>query len=216
MPNKKKSASQALRHAWAVLSAHRWLLPVLCYLVTFAAVLAVSCVSLVIDSRDRASGYLAQRQLSVADFELVNATAEGNVVTSTNEDPQMIYTAQDIRLDSLTLVVGYNMHPYERCLYYSTDPAQPFGQDRRVWPVENADGSVTFSLPAGVRSIRLDAGSRTNLEMTFESIVLNAPRTAADYFMPDGGGWFALLALPGFAAAVLQWGMDMLRKRSKK
>ncbi len=196
------------------LQQKRWLLPVVLYVLALVGTLVGDCVSLAIDTRDKQSGLLAPRTLTVADFTLVNAVAQGETVTSTNEDPQMLYGPADIRLDTLTLRVQYDKHSYERCLYYTTAPGEAFGQEKRVWPVENADGSVTFSLPAGVVAIRLDPGSRTDLVMRFDSIVLNSPRTVADYFLPSGGGWFALLALPGLAAAVLQWLLDMLKKKN--
>lgn len=206
-PQKGEKLRRRWRGFWQTVQKRRWLLPALCYALALAGTLCADTVRLAVDAMDRANGTLTARELSLADFTLVNAHAEGEgVLVSENEDPQMRYALPEGgRLDSLTVAISYDRYPYERCLYYTTRPGEEFGQNKRVWATENADGSLTFQLPRGVRAIRLDPGSASGLHMTFSRLTLNAPRTAADYFLPSGGGWFALLVLPAFAAAVLQW-----------
>lgn len=190
---------RALRRTWPLVAA--------CYLLALVGVLGVNLLRLAIDSHDRATGRLQTQELRLEDFQLVNAYIEApGVLRSENEDPQMCYgpTAAG-RLDSLTIWVSYTDAPYERCLYYVTRPDEAFGQEKRVWARENADGSLTFQLPRGVLAIRLDPGSRSGLGMRFERILLNAPKTAAQQLLPTAGGWFYLLVLPALAAAALQW-----------
>ena len=191
----------------------RWLLPAVLYALTGLAALAVALGMLLTDAAHRKSGVLPTEMLVLSDFVLYNAyTEDGARLVAENEDPQLHYTVPTgKRLQSLTLAVEYDRYPGERCLYYVTGPEQAFGQDRRVWPQENADGSVTFVLPRGVTAVRLDPGSTVGLVMKTEAITANRPLGAGAYFLPDGGTAFALLALPGLAAAVLQWGMDFVR-----
>ena len=192
--------------------SRRRLLPMLCYLLTAVLALGGCGLRLARDARDRRSGALTERALTLADFEQVNAHTEGEtVLVSDNEDPQLIYTAvPGQRLDRLRAAVTYDKYPYERCLYYVTAPGEAFGQEKRVWAVEQPDGSLIFSLPRGVTAIRLDPGSRNALRMDFSALVLNEQRPAKSYFLPDGGTAFALLAGPGLAAAVIQWAADFV------
>lgn len=198
------------------LKTRHGVLPALCYAVTLLVALSAATVTLLKDTADRRSGTLTETKLSLEDFELVNLRlADSNVLISENEDPQMRYTAAEgQRLDTLTISLSYDRYPYERCLYYVTRPGEEFGQEKRVWATENADGSLTFQLPAGVLAIRLDPGSCTDLTMTFDQLVLNRPRPTADYYLPTGGGWFFLLVLPGLAAAAIQWIMDVWNESS--
>lgn len=181
-------------------------LPAVCYLLALAGLLALGALRLGLDALDRHAGRLVTKELTLADFTLVNAHCEGaDTLVSDNEDPQLVYTPDGGRIDTLTLMIDYNMFPYERCVYYTTRPGEAFGQNKRVWATEETDGSLRFTLPRRTKSIRLDPGSRTALQMRFGDITLNAPREALAYFLPEGGGWFWLLVLPGLAAAVLQW-----------
>lgn len=205
-------------HVCGLLKEKRWLLPAVLYALVWLAALAVALGLLLTDAVHRKNGVLATEELQLSDFVLYDAHTEGDdrLVTDT-EDPQLHYTVPaGRRLQSLTLTVQYDRYPGERCLYYVTAPEQAFGQDRRVWPQENADGSVTFSLPRGVTAIRLDPGSTAGLVMETEAITANLPQGAGTYFVPEAGTAFALLALPGLAAAVMQWGADFASLHGKK
>ncbi len=193
----------------------RWRLPVALYAAVWLVTLCAAVVTLAVDSADRRNGTLRTTELTLADFTLVNAHAEsGTLLVSENEDPQMLYApAAGQKLQTLTMRLEYDRYPYERCLYYVTAKGEAFGQEKRVWPVENNDGSVTFSLPRGVVAVRLDPGSCTDLHVEFSDIVANEAKAAGAYFLPGSGGWFALLVLPGLAAAVLQGGADILTAR---
>ena len=216
---KKQNKCCPLKGMYRAFGAKRWLLPAVLYALVWVCTLCAAIVTLAADTAARRSGALADAQLTLADFTLINAHTESDtLLVSDNEDPQMIYTpAAGKMIQSLTLRLEYDRYPYERCLYYVTAEGEPFGQDKRVWPVENADGTVSFTLPRGVRAIRLDPGSCTDLHMEFSSIVINRPQGAAEYFIPAGGSAFALLVLPGLGAAALQWCADAVRDlRCKK
>ncbi len=191
--------------ARAACCARRWLLPAVCLALALVYALGASALRLAVDSADRASGRLAARSLTLADFTPVNAVIEGDTVTSLTEDPQLLFGPADTRLDRITLRLAYNMEPFERCLYYTTAPGEDFSWEKRVWPIENGDGTVTFILPRGAHSLRLDPGSRENLQVTVTEVQLNEPRAALDYFVPSAGQVFALLVPPLLAAGLLQW-----------
>ncbi|MBQ8610423.1 MAG: hypothetical protein IJ412_01815 [Oscillospiraceae bacterium] len=215
---KKRNKCCPLKGVCRIFGAKRWLLPAALYVLVWVCALCVAAVTLAADTTSRRSGALAAAELTLADFTLINAHTESDtLLVSDNEDPQMIYTpAAGKMIQSLTLRLEYDRYPYERCLYYVTAEGEPFGQDKRVWPVENADGTVSFTLPRGVKSIRLDPGSCTDLHMEFSSIEVNRPQSAAAYFIPDGGSAFALLVLPGLGAAALQWCADTARDFRRK
>lgn len=201
-----------------LLAKKKWLLPVLLYTAVWLMALAAALCLMVMDAADRKNGALAEEELTLADFALFNAHAESDtLLVADTEDPQLHYTVPTgKKLHSLTLAVEYDRYPGERCLYYITGPEQAFGQDRRVWPQENADGSVSFILPRGVTAVRLDPGSTAGLTVTFNAVTANLPQGAGRYFVPSAGTAFALLALPGLAAAVLQWGVEFVLLHGKK
>ena len=193
-----------------LLKEKRWLLPAVLYALAWLTALAAAVGLLLTDAVHRKTGVLAAEELHFSDFVLYNAHTEGDTcLVADTEDPQLHYAVPaGKRLQSLTLTPVYDRYPGERCLYYVTGPEQAFGQDRRVWPQENADGSVTFALPRGVTAVRLDPGSAAGLVLEADAVTANLPQKAWRYFVPEAGTAFALLALPGLAAAVLQWGVD--------
>lgn len=202
----------------ALLAQKKWLLPVLLYAAVWLLTLVAALCLMVMDAADRKNGVLAEEELTLADFTLFNAHTESDtLLVADTEDPQLHYTVPaGKKLHSLTLAVEYDRYPGERCLYYITGPEQAFGQDRRVWPQENADGSVLFVLPRGVTAVRLDPGSTAGLTVTVNSITANLPQGVGRYFVPSAGTAFALLILPGLGAAVLQWSVEFVLLYGKK
>ena len=200
------------------LSQKRWLLPAVLYALTWLVALVLALGLLLTDAAHRKNGVLAAEELKLSDFVLYNAHTEGEtrLVTDT-DDPQLHYTVPvGKRLQSLTLTVEYDRYPGERCMYYITGPEQAFGQDRRVWPQENADGSVTFALPRGVTAIRLDPGSRMDLHVEVWDIVLNEQHGALTYFIPAADTLVLLLIVPGLCAAAVQCGLEIAGDRRRK
>lgn len=209
MANKKISA--ALR----ALAGSRLLLLAAVYVLVWLAALICAAVQLTADLHARSAGKLAEQPLSLAEMQPVNAYVEaGNVLISENEDPQLLYTVPaGMQLKTLRFAADYDKTPYERCVYYTTEEGGAFSGSRRVWPKENADGSLTFELPRGVRAIRLDPGSRMNLRVSVKEIVLNEERTPLSYFTPEAGELVMMLLLPGLGAAALQCGVDAVKYR---
>lgn len=208
MPDKKR----------AVPGAKRLLLVAAVYALAWLGAFCCGLVQLAADAYARNTGALAETQLTLADFQAVNAVVEEeNVLVSENEDPQLLYTVPEgQRLKTLTLAVDYSKTPYERCVYYSTTEPGAFSGAKRVWPTENADGSLTFTLPRGVKYIRLDPGSRSDLRMEFAAITANADCGAAEYLVPDAGTLAMLVLVPGLCAAGLQWLLDCAADWKKK
>lgn len=215
---KKENKTCTIKTLCRTAAQKRWMLPAVLYALVWLAALCVSLGMLATDTAHRRSGVLETAELALADFTLVNAHTESDtLLVSDNEDPQMIFTpAPGKKLQRLTLRLTYDRYPYERCLYYVTAPEEAFGQDKRVWPVEQNDGSLVFTLPRGVTSVRLDPGSCTDLHVEFASIVINEAQTVAEYVIPDGGAVFALLVLPGLGAAALQWCADFYKEHRRK
>jgi hypothetical protein len=187
------------------------------YLLAWAAALVCTVVQLTADTIAHSTGTLREQRLELAELQPVNAYVEENVLVSENEDPQLLYTVPaGTQLKTLRFAAAYDKAPYERCLYYTTEENGAFSGSRRVWPVENADGSLTFMLPRGVRAVRLDPGSRTDLHVAVQEIVLNEERGALTYFTPAADTLVLLLIVPGLCAAALQCGLDAAGDRRKK
>lgn len=212
MANKKVSA------ALKVLAGSRFLLLAAVYALAWLTALVCAAVQLAADLHARNTGTLAEQTLSLAELQPVNAYVEtDNVLISENEDPQLLYTVPaGMQLKTLRFAADYDKTPYERCVYYTTEEGGVFSGSRRVWPKENADGSLTFELPRGVRAIRLDPGSRMNLRVSVKEILLNEERTPLSYFTPEAGELVMLLLLPGLGAAALQCGVDAVKYRRER
>lgn len=187
------------------------------YLLAWAAALVGAVVQLAADAGARRAGALEEQHLALAEMQPVNACVEGNVLISENEDPQLLYTVPaGTQLKTLRFAAGYDKAPYERCLYYTTEENGAFSGSKRVWPKENADGSLTFTLPRGVRAIRLDPGSRTDLHVEVWDIVLNEQHGALTYFVPAADTLVLLLIVPGLCAATVQCGLEIAGARRRK
>lgn len=191
-----------------------WML-VAIYVLVWLVTIVCAAIQLISDLHARSVGTLAEQTLSLAEMQLVNAYVEAdNVLISENEDPQLLYTVPTgMQLKTLRFAAAYDKTPYERCVYYTTEEGGAFSGSRRVWPKENADGSLTFELPRGVWAIRLDPGSRMDLRVSIKEIVLNEERAALSYFIPEADELVMLLLLPGLGAAALQCGVDAVKYR---
>lgn len=187
----------------------RWMLPVLCYLVALAGWLAWGLWGMAADGLDRASGRMTQQELTPADFALVDLdqTGEDTLVT-TSGDPQMILEdVSDRTVRTLQIWADYDGAAREMCLYYTTQAGQPYSQDRRVFPQQQADGSYLYRLPRGrIVSLRLDPCSPDQdktVTITVHRIALNTSASAK--LLPNWYQAFCLILYPGLAAAALDW-----------
>ncbi len=212
-----RMANKRIPAALKMLAGNRlWLLAAV-YVLAWLAAFVGAAVQLTTDMCARSFGTLTEQTLSLADVQPVNAYVEAeNVLISENEDPQLLYTVPaGMQLKTLRFAANYDKTPYERCVYYTTEEGGAFSSSRRVWPKENADGSLTFQLPRGVKAIRLDPGSRMDLRISIKEIVLNEKRPPLSYFTPEADTLVMLLLLPGLGAAVLQCGVDAVKYRQE-
>ncbi|MDO5603111.1 MAG: hypothetical protein Q4G07_10120 [Oscillospiraceae bacterium] len=187
--------------------------PIFCYLAALCAGLLIGLFHFSYDAVQTARGEQRTLTLSPGDFALssMELQADGSYL-STTADPQLVLDTLPTGVRRFSVETVYDRDPYERCLYYTQKPGQPFSEHMRVWPTYSDDGRTAYyELPVGVRSLRLDPGSLTALRMEFGDLVLNPPRSFFSYFTPDGGGWFCLAVLPALAASVLKWLIECKR-----
>ena len=174
-------------------------IPVICYLVAFLVWLLLGAGAAVSDAMARASGRLE---------ELTLHAAESETLVTTTGDPQMIledlsgYTVRTMRVWA-----SYEGDAREMCLYFTTQPGEPYSQDNRVYPAQQDDGSYLYVLPrTQIVSLRLDPCSpdegRT-VTMHLSRIALNTD--VGGYFIPSWYQIFCLILYPGLAAALLDW-----------
>lgn len=195
-------------------------LPVLCYLLAAAVWLAGAAFRFGADALGRAGGALAEQTLAASAFQLADLTPAGagengaEVLVTSSADPQMILepvagAIEGSVVRTLRLYCTFDTDPREMCLYYTTAAGQPYSQDRRVFPVQQADGSYLFTLPRGrIEALRLDPCSpdeNRTVTLAVQKIVLNTPVGAAGYFLPSWYQAFCLVLYPALAAAALSW-----------
>ena len=187
-----------------------------CYLLALLAWLVMGTVNFAADAVARAEGSLAEEQLPVTGFQLVNLTpgADGWYST-TSGDPQIILDNVDGRVvRTLSYTAQFDGEPREVCLYYTTAPGQPYSQDNRVFPSRTADGSYVYTLPrTTLVSLRLDPCSpdqndTVRVRFDGDAITLNAADAlpgGLDYWLPSWYQAFCLMLYPELAAAACSW-----------
>ena len=197
-------------------------IPVYCYLLAVIIWLATSAVACIGDAISHANGSLSEQSLVPADFALydMELQPDGSYLC-TSDDPQMILSSLDGQVRTLRFWADYSGYSFEMNLYYTTSPGPEqnggrFGETRRVWPVEQEDGSYLFTLPRQTMyALRLDPASAPasqELTITFEGILLlNEPVSTLSYFNPGWAGLATLLILPAFLAALVRWLLDLIR-----
>ena len=208
------------------LTAHRWVLPVICWCVALVFWLVQGVVAFAGDSTAKAKGTLTETAIPVQDWQLAELTqnvpesgAEGDALQSqlvtTGGDPQMILEdVSDRVVRTVSYRVTFEGDSREMCLYYTTKSGEPYSQDRRVFPKVQADGTYVYTLPrTRIVALRLDPCSpdeNKTVGLTFEpaEITLNAANTlpgGIDYFIPTWYQLFGLVLYPALAAAALDW-----------
>lgn len=194
-------------------------IPLACYGTALLLWLALCAALLIADAFGRLTGRLAYQQLTLSDFEQssLELTAEDGFAAVT-PDPQLIWYNPDGRtVRTVTVSAAYDSFPGEICLYYVENPAEPFGQSKRVFPRRNADGSYTFVLPrADLYALRLDLCSNTCV-VSGVSIVYNTAYPFWRYFIPSWKQLFGLCLWPGLAASALSLARQcLLSRRGRK
>ncbi len=178
---------------------------ILCYSVYVLFQLVTGVWGMASDSLLRASGKLQAQQLSVEDFQPVNLKEDGNGWRSETPDPQLLYVV-DGYVTSLRIEMEFNAPAGELDLYYTQKPGENFDKYRRVWAVQQQDGSYLYTLPrTKIHMLRLDPGSAENLRISFGDIEINQLASVTRYFDISLHGLFCLVLYPALAAAILQY-----------
>ena len=157
-----------------------------------------------------------QFSLQAESFQLVGMEPlEDGRYTTVDGDPQMIWqNADEITLRTLRTPIQFEGSPREMCLYYTTEPGEAFGVNKRVFAAQQNDGSYLYTLPAKrVTALRLDPCSpvdRKTVQMEFGEFTVNEPVPFYRYFAPGWAGLFRMLMLPGLCAAILRVAQDSL------
>lgn len=207
----------------SVFLRRRGMVLAVCYAAFALAWLALGAAHLAQDAMARASGSLQTSWLTAADFTLVDLDVpEDGLLRTLSSDPQMHLDVSGRTVRNLTVYAVFEGSPREMCLYYTTRPGEDFSQDRRVFAV--ADGNTyRYTLPhTSISALRLDICSpaeNESVDILLEGIELNAPATAASYFLPNWYQCFCFVLYPALAAAfvcLLRQGWDNIKAYKKK
>lgn len=184
-------------------------IPVICWGLCLVIWLFGGVLSAARDFVAKSTGSLYEFSLSAEDFALANLhmQPDGSYLTET-DDPQMHWQNTDgITLRSLRMKASFSSEPREMCLYYATEPGEPFGVDKRVFASQQNDGSYLYALPAGkIAALRLDPCSPDAdkpVTIEFEPFEVNESVPLWQHFAPGWAGFFKMLLYPGLAAAAL-------------
>lgn len=188
-------------------------IPIVCYVAALLIWLLLSASAAFSDAMARVSGRLAEQTLHAADFSLVDLALTssddtGDTLVTTTGDPQMILEdVSDRAVRTFRVWADYEGDAREMCLYYTTAAGQPYSQDHRVYPAQQADGSYLYTLPrCAIVSLRLDPCSPDEghtVTIHLSKIALNTD--VGGYFIPSWYQVFCLVLYPGLAAAALDW-----------
>ncbi len=179
---------------------------VLCYSVYVVCVLAAALVGFVQDSFLKVQGQLSEKEVSVFSFQMQNLIAETeNSWRSTTADPQLLYVV-DGYLSNVSIKMQFDANPGELDLYYTQNADETFDKYRRVWAVQQPDGSYLYTLPrTKISVLRIDPGSAENLGITIEEIRFNTQTGPERYLDISLNGLFRLAVIPALSAAILKY-----------
>ncbi|MBQ7859044.1 MAG: hypothetical protein IJ347_02765 [Faecalibacterium sp.] len=193
----------------------RALIPLVCYGLAAVVWFLLCTGQLALDGVARLQGRMPQVHAPLAEFELyaLEATGEDSLV-STTPDPQLYWYNPDGRVvRSVQLQITFPRIPGELALYYTEQPGEAFGRDRKVYPIQQADDSWLFVLPrAQVYSLRIDPSSEI-ITMNDVQIQFNTGYRWWQYYLPGWQQAFDLLLFPGLAASALNILAEALRCR---
>ncbi|MEG1744217.1 MAG: hypothetical protein RR215_01405 [Ruthenibacterium sp.] len=169
------------------------------------------------DSFDRKSGALATCEMTFSDFEGQDAEpVEGQppdtVRVTASEDPQLVLAdlSKTGRVRDVHFDIAFSKDPGEVTLYYAA-AGELFSNDKKVWGVQQNDGSYAFTLPRkDIGCLRIDPTNQTDVTMVLHSFTLNAPRAFLDYFAFSADDVFRFIVYPGLAAAFLGYCINEL------
>ncbi len=204
-----------MKNALRKFFARRGALPAACYLLTLAGWLVLGAWNFGSDAVSRAQGTLAEQQIPLGEFQLVDLDAQEGGYTSTSSDPQIILEdVSDRVVRTLSYQAEFDGEPREMCLYYTTAVGEPYSQDKRVFPTIGEDGDYIYTLPrTTIVSLRLDpcspdATDPVTVQFAGDAITLNdadALPSGLAYWLPSWYQLFCFLLYPALAAAILSW-----------
>lgn len=178
-----------------------------CYALFFVCSVLAAVLGWAEDGVQRLLGNVAEVQVTVEDFDLVDIEREGDVCRSTSYDPRMTLRDVPRYVRSVTVRAAFTgVDPGEFCVFYKPAPdMEEFDANYREWAHLEADGSYTFTLPSSpIYGLRIDPGIYEGVEVQFESITLNAPRSLIERLTPTRPWLLAMAAAPMLIAAALR------------
>lgn len=185
-----------------------------CYALFFAGSVLAAVLGWAEDGVQRLLGNVAEAQVTVEDFDLVDIEREGDICRSTSYDPRMTLRDAPAYVRTVTVRAEFTgVDPGEFCVFYKPAPGmEEFDANYREWAHQEDDGSYTFTLPASrIYGLRIDPGIYEGVEVRFESITLNAPRSLAQRLAPTRPWLLAMAVAPLLIAAALRALADALR-----
>lgn len=184
---------------------------VLCYSVYILFQLGSGLWGIVFDTVLKIGGKLEPQTLSIEQFEMVNLAPEQTGWRSQTADPQLLYLLDGYALN-LRVKMQFDATPGELDLYYTQKAGEDFDKYRRVWAVQQPDGSYLYTLPrTKIHTLRLDPGSAENLGIQIEEIQINQSVSINRYFDISLNGLFCLVVYPALVAAILQYLLPFLQ-----
>jgi len=193
-------------------------IPLACYGLALVVWLVLCTADLALDGVARLQGKMPQVQAPLAEFEFYALEAVGeDAMVSTTRDPQMYWYNPDGRVvRSVQLQIRFPRVPGELALYYTEQPDEPFGRDKKVYPIRQGEDSWLFVLPrAEVYALRIDPSSEI-IAMNDVQILFNVGGSWWRYYLPGWQQTFDLVMFPGLAASALNILVQALRCRKQK
>lgn len=127
-----------------------------------------------------------------------------NLFLSTDSDSQLIWKGSGY-IESVVLHADHYTPPGAVSLYYLLPGQSDYSETQKVYGTVTDTGEYTFTLGGiSVVGLRVDPDSRGGIATLFTGLELNPEHGLLWYFLPDGGEWLLLLAMPAVAAAVVR------------
>ena len=122
--------------------------------------------------KDMRSGTLANRQLSLEDFETVQAEVlDSMAMINDGYDTQIIYTGE---VRNIYIKCRFSTDPGEFVAFYNKTGDNAWSENRQVWAKQDGE-YYCFEFPKGTRQIRIDTGVEPSIRVDFEEIEINRP-----------------------------------------
>lgn len=163
----------------------------------------------------RSNETLVQSRMTVSDFQQMSMKADGDLLISTDSDPQLIWQA-DQKITNIKFYMETSLYPGEIVVYYTTKDGEGFSENKRLWaqPVDGEDNWYIVEMGLkNVRSLRIDPTMYAGNQMKFGTFIINEERTLSDYITPDARRIFNLLLYTGIISSVLRFVQEFFTKK---